>query len=135
MRHNWRDDGQLSCRKREMKAMIANTALDGHTTDIKMAEWGEVPSKPWAQNLICTNFPSLHIDRGAVEINMAREIIEPVFSRPTEVRVLFRKISSLTFVSLLEKRETKASSSCAANPCMRNRSADTCTGNRWRSVK
>ena len=32
MRHNRRDDGQLSCQKREMKTMNANTALDGHTT-------------------------------------------------------------------------------------------------------
>ena len=43
MRHNRRDDGQLSCRKREMKTMNANTALDGHTTVIKMAERGGVP--------------------------------------------------------------------------------------------
>ena len=43
MRHNRRDDGQLSCRKREMKTMKANTALDGHTTVIKMAERGGVP--------------------------------------------------------------------------------------------
>ena len=33
-------------------------------------------------------FPSLHIDRGAAEVNMAREIIKPVFSRPREIRVL-----------------------------------------------
>ena len=45
MRHNRRDDGQLSCRKREMKTMNANTALDGHTTVIKMAERGGVPLK------------------------------------------------------------------------------------------
>ena len=38
-----RDDGQLSCRKREMKPMNASTALDGHTTVIKMAERGGVP--------------------------------------------------------------------------------------------
>ena len=31
---------------------------------------------------------SLHIDRGAAEVNMAREIIKPVFSRPREIRVL-----------------------------------------------
>ena len=43
MRHKRRDDGQLSCRKREMKTMNANTALDGHTTVIKMAERGGVP--------------------------------------------------------------------------------------------
>ena len=43
MRQNRRDDGQLSCRKREMKTMNANTALDGHTTVIKMAERGGVP--------------------------------------------------------------------------------------------
>ena len=43
MRHNRRDDEQLSCRKREMKTMNANTALDGHTTVIKMAERGGVP--------------------------------------------------------------------------------------------
>ena len=43
MRHSRRDDGQLSCRKREMKTMNANTALDGHTTVIKMAERGGVP--------------------------------------------------------------------------------------------
>ena len=43
MRHNRRDDGQLSCRKREMKTMNANTALDGHTTVIKMAQRGGVP--------------------------------------------------------------------------------------------
>ena len=43
MRHNRRDDGQLSCRKREMKMMNANTAPDGHTTVIKMAERGGVP--------------------------------------------------------------------------------------------
>ena len=43
MRHNRRDDGQLSRRKREMKTMNANTALDGHTTVIKMAERGGVP--------------------------------------------------------------------------------------------
>ena len=45
MRHNRRDDGQLSCRKGEMKTMNANTALDGHTTVIKMAERGGVPLK------------------------------------------------------------------------------------------
>ena len=33
-------------------------------------------------------FPSPHIDRGAAEVNMAREIIKPVFSRPREIRVL-----------------------------------------------
>ena len=33
-------------------------------------------------------FPSLHIDRGAAEVNMVREIIKPVFSRPREIRVL-----------------------------------------------
>ena len=27
-------------------------------------------------------FPSLHIDRGAAEVNVARKIIKPVFSRP-----------------------------------------------------
>ena len=43
MRHSRRDDGQMSCRKREMKTMNANTALDGHTTVIKMAERGGVP--------------------------------------------------------------------------------------------
>ena len=37
-------DWQLSCRKREMKMMNANTARDGHTTVIKMAERGGVPS-------------------------------------------------------------------------------------------
>ena len=42
MRHNRRDDGQLSCRKREMKMMNANTARNGHTTVIKMAERGGV---------------------------------------------------------------------------------------------
>ena len=47
MRLNRRDDGQLSCQKREMKTMNANTALDGHTTVIKMAERGGVPlSRP-----------------------------------------------------------------------------------------
>ena len=46
MRHNRRDDGQLSCRKREMKTMNANAALDGHTTVIKMAERGGVPLNP-----------------------------------------------------------------------------------------
>ena len=46
MRHNRRDDGQLSCRKRKMKTMNANTALDGHTTVIKMAERGGVPLNP-----------------------------------------------------------------------------------------
>ena len=45
MRHNRRDDGQLSCRKREMKTMNGNTALDGHITVIKMAERGGVPLK------------------------------------------------------------------------------------------
>ena len=49
MRHNRRDDGQLSCRKREMKTMNANTALDGHTTVIKMAERGGVPLKTLAE--------------------------------------------------------------------------------------
>ena len=33
-------------------------------------------------------FPSLHIDRGAAEVNMAREIFRPVLSRPREIRVL-----------------------------------------------
>ena len=42
MRHNRRDDGQQSCRKRKMKTMNANTALDGHPTVIKMAERGGV---------------------------------------------------------------------------------------------
>ena len=58
MRHNRRDDGQLSCRKREMKTMNANTALDGHTTVIKMAERGGVPlnlhSKPF--EFLCNTF-------------------------------------------------------------------------------
>ena len=53
MRHNRRDDGQLSCRKREMKTMNANTALDGHTTVIKMAERGGVP--------LINNFPEFPI--------------------------------------------------------------------------
>ena len=59
MRHNSRDDGQLSCRKREMKTMNANTALDGHTTVIKMAERGGVPLKAGETKLILlrrTNF-------------------------------------------------------------------------------
>ena len=43
MRHNRRDDGRLSCRKREMKTMNANTALDGHSIVTKMAERGGVP--------------------------------------------------------------------------------------------
>ena len=43
MRHNRRDDGQLSCRKREMKTMNVNTALVGHTTENKMAERGGFP--------------------------------------------------------------------------------------------
>ena len=43
MRHNRRDDGQLSCRKREMKTMNKKWSLDGHTTVIKMAERGGVP--------------------------------------------------------------------------------------------
>ena len=45
MRHNRTDDGQPSCRKRGMMTMNANTALDGHTTVIKMAERGGVPLK------------------------------------------------------------------------------------------
>ena len=52
MRHNRRDDGQLSCRKREMKTMNANTALDGHTTVIKMAERGGVPLNPSPSDLL-----------------------------------------------------------------------------------
>ena len=59
MRHNRRDDGQLSCRKREMKTMNANTALDGHTTVIKMAERGGVPLR-WFGTVLgrtkCANF-------------------------------------------------------------------------------
>ena len=52
MRHNSRDDGQLSCRKREMNKMNANTALDGHTTVIKMAERGGVPLKIWVLGVV-----------------------------------------------------------------------------------
>ena len=33
-------------------------------------------------------FRSLRIDRGATDVNLAREIIKPVFSRPREIRVL-----------------------------------------------
>ena len=33
-------------------------------------------------------FPSLHIEWGSAEVNMAREIIKPVFSRLREIRVL-----------------------------------------------
>ena len=51
MRHNRRDDGQLSCRKKEMKTMNTNTALvSGHTTENKMAERGGVPLKKFHQN-------------------------------------------------------------------------------------
>ena len=32
-------------------------------------------------------FPSLHFDRGAADVNMARKIIKPEFSRPSEIRV------------------------------------------------
>ena len=32
-------------------------------------------------------FPSLNIDQGAAEVNMAREIIKPVFSRLREIRI------------------------------------------------
>ena len=39
-------------------------------------------------DLISQGRESLHIDRGAAEVNMAREIIKPVFSRPREIRVL-----------------------------------------------
>ena len=52
MRHNRRDDGQLSCRKREMKTMNANTALDGHTTVIKMAERGGVPLTLYGHSIL-----------------------------------------------------------------------------------
>ena len=45
MRQNRRDDRQLSCRKREIKTMNANTALVGHTTGNKMAERGGDPLK------------------------------------------------------------------------------------------
>ena len=50
-------------------------------------------------------FPSLHIDRGAAEVNMAREIIKPVFSRPREIRVLSQEdwLVHHWLVLLLEK--------------------------------
>ena len=76
MRHNRRDDGQLSCRKREMKTMNANTALDGHTTVIKMAERGgdlkragsavrsESTSTPGTYASMCMNTPDTHVKRG-----------------------------------------------------------------------
>ena len=54
MRHNRRDDGQLSCRKREMKTMNKKWSLDGHTTVIKMAERGGVPlSLPFVCDTHC----------------------------------------------------------------------------------
>ena len=45
MRHNRRDDGQLSCQKREMKTMNTENAVVGHTTGKQMAERGGVPLK------------------------------------------------------------------------------------------
>ena len=66
MRHNRRDDGQLSCRKREMKTMNANTALDGHTTVIKMAERGGVPLTLLLANYLsckCLHDITVYIDR------------------------------------------------------------------------
>ena len=50
---------------------------------------------------------------------MARKIIKPVFSRPRKESYP-REISSLTTVSLLEKRETKALCLCVANACKRS---------------
>ena len=60
-------------------------------------------------------FPSLHIDRGAAEVNMAREIIKPVFSRPREIRVLSQEdwFAHHWLVLLLKKCETKASCLCS----------------------
>ena len=58
-------------------------------------------------------FPSLHIDRGAAEVNMAREIIKPVFSRPGEIRVLSQEDWSLTtdfsFYSKSARRKRRVS--------------------------
>ena len=69
--------------------------------------------------------------RGAAEVHMARKIIKPVFSSPMEIESYPRKISSLTTVSLLEKRETKASSLYIANACKRSVG----TGCQWWSPK
>ena len=65
-------------------------------------------------------FPSLHIDRGAAEVNMAREIIKPVFSRLREIRVLSQEdlLAHHWLVLLPEKCETKASSLCVASATM-----------------
>ena len=74
MRHNRRDDGQLSCRKREMKTMNANTALDGHTTVIKMAERGGVPLKSRRQYYVSVIQPDLEYGSTAFSSSLsARE--------------------------------------------------------------
>ena len=65
----------------------------------------------------CDYFLSLHIDRGAAEVNMAREIIKPVFSRPREIGVLSQEdwLAHNWLVLLLEMCETKASCFCVAS--------------------
>ena len=47
-------------------------------------------------------FPSLHIDRGAAEVDMATETIKPVFSRPRESYP--RKSSSLALNCLSTRK-------------------------------
>ena len=64
---------------------------------------------------------------------MARKIIKLVFSRPREIKSLIpgRLARSPLSLSLLEKRETKASFLCVANACKRSAG----TGCQWQSRK
>ena len=63
-------------------------------------------------------FPSLHIYRGAAEVNMARKIIKLVFSRPKEIRVLSQGTRSPLTCPSPRKCETKASWICGASVAM-----------------
>ena len=70
-------------------------------------------------------FPSLHIDRGAAEVHMARKIIKLVFSRPREIRFLSEKDQLAHHCLSTRKCETKASSRCVVNACKRSAGTDT----------
>ena len=83
MRHNRRGDGQLSCRKSEMKTMNTNNALVGHTTENKLAERGDVPLTLMCAVRLFWSFlsPNAGVLKGSVERSSLPSAIFLIFTR------------------------------------------------------
>ena len=74
---HWRGKSVHSCRRMRIYFFLS---LRGPSVNINLISR--------SQEITGDYFPSLHIDQGTAEVNMARKIVKPVFSRPREIRVL-----------------------------------------------